>query len=197
MDQDILSGLSGFLSGIFGHSGDPYKDASKQYDFYTDKAEKNQNPFIDAGHGAIGDFQDWLKQQKDPSGFINKLMGDYKQSDYAKNLTRQSTNNATNAASAQGLIGSSPLTQQIQQNSSNIASADQNQWLQNVLGINTNYGKGQESLMSGGRESANAMNSFYQQIAQMKGNAAYGQTSGQNKDRMNMISGILKMLIGA
>jgi len=75
-----MGGLGSFLGGLFGDSGAPYDEAMQQYQKYGKMAEGVQNPFLQAGTGAIGDFQKWLGGMQDPSGFINKLMGQYQES---------------------------------------------------------------------------------------------------------------------
>lgn len=188
------SGLGGFLGGLFGDSGSSYDKAMQEYQKYMNMAQGTQQPYLDAGKGAIGDYQKWLEGQKDPSGFINKLMGDYSESPYAHNLQQQSLNAGQNAASASGLMGSTPLMQQLQQNSGQIASADQNQWLQNVLGINTQYGQGQNNLMTGGQNAANSLTNMYNQMGQNMGQAAYGKDAGKKQDFWNTIGGGLGMI---
>lgn len=187
-------GLGGFLGGLFGNSGKPYEDAMKQYQEWAQKAQGTQQPFLDAGTGAIGDYQKWLEGQKDPSKFINDQMKNYQTSDYAQNLQQQSMNAGQNAASASGLMGSTPMMQEMQKNAGNIASADQNQWLQNVLGINTQYGQGQQNLMTGGQNAANSLTNMYNQMGQNMGQAAYGQTAGKQQDFWNTIGGGLGMI---
>ncbi len=188
------SGLGGFLGGLFGDSGKPYEDAMKQYQEWAQKAQGTQQPYLDAGKGAIGDYQKWLEAQKDPSKFINDQMKNYQTSDYAQNLQQQSMNAGQNAASASGLMGSTPMMQEMQKNAGNIASADQNQWLQNVLGINTQYGQGQNNLMTGGQNAANSLTNMYNQMGQQMGQAAYGQTAGKQNDFWNTIGGGIGMI---
>lgn len=188
------AGLSSFLSGLFGNSGAPYDEAMQQYAKFQGNTERAQNPFINAGHSAIPMLQDWLKNMKDPSAFINNLMGGYSQSPQAKYLTQQANNAGVNAASAGGLIGSTPYLQQAQQNAGNIASQDMNSWLQNVLGINSEYGKGQQNLINTGSHAADSMTQFYNNLAQMMGDAAYGKEAGKQNDWSNMIGGGIKML---
>lgn len=184
--QGFGSGLGGFLGGIFGDSGAPYKE----YMDWVNKGIEGKKPYQEAGTGAIKNYQDWLEGQKDPSGFINKLMGDYQESPYAQYLQKQSVRAGQNAASASGLSGSTPLMQQLQQNAGNIASQDQNQWLQNVLGINTQYGQGQNNLVNTGQNAANSLNNLYTQ----QGEAAYGQKAGKQQDFWNTIGGIGQMI---
>lgn len=183
------SGLGGLLGGLFGDSGSPYGDAMKQYQEWANKAQNVQNPFLNAGTGAIGDYQKWLQGQQDPSKFINVLMNQYQESPFAKYQQQQGIRAGQNAASASGLIGSTPFAQQLQQNAQNISSQDQNQWLQNVLGINTQYGQGQQNLINGGQNAANALTGLYNNMGQQMGQAAYGQKAGQNQDFWNMIGG--------
>ncbi len=121
-------------------------------------------------------------------------MGKYSQSEWAKNLTHQATNAATNAASASGLSGSTPLSQQIAQNAGQISSADQNQWLQNVLGINTQYGEGQNRMMGYGQHAADELSSLDAQQGGRAGVAAYGQSLGKQNDRNEIMEALTQFL---
>lgn len=183
------AGLGGMLGGLFGDSGAPYDKAMDQYQQWNKKAEDAQNPFYNAGKNAIPDYQKWLQGQSDPSGFINNLMGQYKASPYSQYLQQQSQRAGQNAASASGLMGSTPMMEQMQQNSANIASGDMNQWLQNVLGINTQYGQGQQNMMNMGQNSANALTNMYGNMGRQMGDAAYGKEAGGQQDMWNTIGG--------
>lgn len=183
------AGAAGLLGGLFGDSGAPYEAAQQQYNDYLNRAQGAQNPFLQAGYGAIPNFQAWLGSMQDPSGFINKLMGQYQESPWARYQQQQSIRAGTNAASASGLTGSTPFAQQLQQNAQNISSQDMQNWLQNVLGINTQYGQGNQYLMGQGANAANAMTNMFGQYGQLAGQTAYGQKAGENQDFWNMIGG--------
>lgn len=189
-----LSGAGGLFGGLFGNSGTPYDKAMDQYKEWGEKARQTQQPFLDAGHGAIGDYQEWLQGQKDPSGFINNLMGQYQESAYSQYLQRQSLRAGQNAASASGLSGSTPLFQQMQQNSGNIASQDMNQWLQNVLGINTQYGQGQNNLMTGGQNAANSLTNMYGDMGKSMAEQAYNKEQSKQNGFWNTIGGGLGLI---
>lgn len=188
------SGLGGFFGGLFGDSGKPYNKAMEEYQKYMQQAQQTQQPYLNAGQGAIGDYQSWLQGQKDPSKFINDQMKNYQESPYTNYLQQQAQNAGNNAASASGLMGSTPFMQQQQQNAGNIAQQGMNDWLQNVLGINTQYGQGQQNLMTGGQNAANSLTNMYNQMGNNMGQSAYGQQAGKQQDFWNMIGGGLGML---
>lgn len=194
MTSQVASGIGGIIGGLFGDSDAPYRDYMKEYQGYADRAQGVQNPFLQAGTGAIGNFQQWLGGMQNPSGFINNLMNQYQQSPWAKFQQQQAMRAATNAASASGLTGSTPFAQQLQQNAANISSEDMNQWLQNVLGINTQYGSGNQSLIGTGANSANSLTSLFNTVGQNLGEAAYGARAGENQDFMNTIGGFLQLI---
>jgi len=186
---DSLGSITGGLIG--GSSGkDPYKKAMKQYEKYGNQAASFQNPFFNAGTGAIGDYQNYLNNMKDPSKFINDLMGGYSASPYSQYLQDQSMRAAQNMGSASGLSGSTPLTQFAQENASNIASGDMNQWLQNVLGINNQYGGGLEKMMGMGQGAANNLSNIFGNLGQQMGGAAAGSQNYKNKNLNDILSGI-------
>ncbi len=194
--QMFGSGLGGFLGGIFGNSGKPYDKEQEQYQKYFNQAQGYQQPYQQAGQGAIGDYQKWLQGQQDPSKFINGLMGQYSESPYAHNLQQQAMNAGQNAASADGTMGSTPMMQQLQQNAGNISSQDQNQWLQNILGINTQYGQGQQNLMSGGQSAANALSGMASNMGNQMGQSSYNKEASKQNNFWNTLGGIGSMIGG-
>jgi len=194
--QQGAQGLGSILSGLFGNSGAPYEAAGKAFLPYFQQSTGFQNPFYQAGAGAIPQYQNWLNTQANPSGFINHLMRQYQQSPYAKFLNEQGQRALTNQASAEGLIGSSPYQQAGIDYSQKIASQDMQNWLGNVLGINTQYGAGLGGLIGGGQGSANNLSNLYQDAARFMGGMSYGQEAGQLQDRNSIWSGIAKLFGG-
>lgn len=184
------SGLGGLLGGMFGDSGKPYDKAMQEYQKYMQMGQNVQQPYLDAGKEGLGNYQEWLKGQKDPGQFINNLMGQYKDSPYTSYLQGQAQNAGINAGSANGTMGSSALMQQMQQNAGNISQQGMDSWLQNALGINTQYGQGQNNLMQGGQNSANKLLDMFNQMGGKMGDAAYGKEAGKQNDWWNMLGGV-------
>lgn len=185
------SPIAALLAGIFNNSGRPYEKAGDVFNQTQNQGISYEQPFYGAGVNALSDYQNYLNTMKNPSQFINNLMGQYQQSPWAKFSTQQGIRAANNQASAGGLIGSTPLAQQNTQFAEQVSGADMNQWLQNVLGVNAKYGEGEQNLMEGGRMSGNAILDLISQLAGPRGEAAYGQAQGQQYDKSNIIGAIL------
>lgn len=186
-------GIGGMLSGLFTDAGAPYDAAMDQYDKYYGKAEEAQNPFYNAGKQGISGYQNWANSMQNPSSYMNNLMSQYQESPWAKYQQDQSMRTAQNMGSATGLTGSSPLMLQAQQNAKNISSEDMSSWIQNVLGLNTQYGTAQGNLMGMGANSANSLTNMYSKYADSAGDAAYGKEAGENQDASNMLGGAAEL----
>jgi hypothetical protein len=187
-----MAAIAKLASGFLMDSGSPYEEAMNQYREYAGKAEGVQNPFLQAGTGAIKPFQDWLSRLQNPMDFINNTMGQYQESPFAKYQQQQATRAAQNFGSASGLSGSTPLMLQAQENARNISSQDMNTWLQNVLGINTQYGAGQQGLINTGANAANALTTMYGDMGRSMGEAAYGREAGHQQNIGRMLGGFLR-----
>ena len=174
--------LAEIFSGLFGHSNRPYDEAMKQFQQYL-------NPFFNAGKGAVGDYQNWLSGMKDPQAFYKNVMSNYQQSPMAKQALDQAMNAGNNAASAAGLVGSTPMTQFAQQTAKDISSQDMDKYFQNMFGINNQYGGGLQNLMSGGQNAGNM-------LAQLMGQGAFGSQMGRQQDMSNLFGGLFSLLFG-
>jgi hypothetical protein len=208
LSQNFQGGLGSLLSGLFIDKSKPYTDAQNTYknlfpqvQQYYNQAQQYQNPFYQGGKDAIPQYQNWLNQMQDPSAFINKAMGSYQQSPWAKYEQDQAMRAANNFGSANGLTGSTPLMQQAQQNAAGISSADMQNYMGNIMGVNQQYGAGLQNMMGGGQNAANMLAQILGQQGQnymnYAGNMAdldYARSHGQQENTSNIFSGLLKLL---
>ncbi len=178
------------LYGLFGDASAPFDAASSELEKYYPQGQKYQTPFFNAGTNAIPQFQNWLQTMKDPSQFINNIMGHYQESPFAKFQQDQAMRAATNMGSATGLTGSTPLTQFAQQNSRDISSQDMNSFLQNSLGVNNQFGQGQFNLMQMGQNSGNQMMNFLKSYMENQASAKFGGEYAKQQQQGGLWSGI-------
>jgi len=194
--QQLGAAIPGFLQYLFGQSDRPFKEAEQGYTPHYREARNAQNPFYNAGVQGMGDFQNWLSTMKDPSAFINHLMTGYQSSPWEQIQQQQARRAGINAASASGLVGSTPYLQQAQQNAHNISQEDMQNWLKNVLGINEEYGKGQYGLYQGGQHAADQITGLENNAGENYAALRYGQEQGRQYDRNSLFSGIGKLIGG-
>lgn len=192
----MFDSLGSLFGGAFGLMNNPYGDAANQFKKYSNKSAGYQNPFFNLGKESIGQYQDWLSGMKDPTEFLNNLIGNYQQSEGSKYLQDQAMKAATNAASASGLTGSTPFQLQAQQNASGIASQDMNNWLQNALGINNQYGQGLWGNIGAGQNAANNLSNIFGNLGSNLGGAKFGQHQLNNQNFSDIFSGLLGLFGG-
>lgn len=185
-----MAGLSDFIQGLFGNSGREFESGGREYEKYNRQAQDVQQPYNQAGTQAIPEYQSWLQGQKNPTDFINNMTKGYKESPWATRQKQVGMNALNNAGSATGLTGSTPLMDWQQQNAEGIASQDMNQWLSHVLGVNTQYGQGQNNLMTGGQNAANTLSTLREFLASAMGGTKFGETQGRQKDFGSLIEGL-------
>lgn len=189
--RSLASMFGGIFGNMFGgNAGDPYRDAGREYENWYNKGKQFQNPFYEAGVGAIPQFQEWLGGMKNPSDFINNLMGNYQESPWAHYQQEQAVRGAQNMGSASGLSGSTPLAQFAAQNARDISSQDMNQWLQHVLGINTQYGAGLGGQMGMGQNAGNVLSQMSSDYGKQIAENEYNKRASEQNQRNSLWGGI-------
>ncbi len=161
-----MGGLAGFLGGLFGNSGSPYDKAMDQYRDWNDRAVGEQNPWRDNGIEAMNRYKAWMNNMQNPVDFMNKLVSQYRPSAQTDFLQQQAQNAGINAGSATGMSGSSPMIQQMQTNAGNIAQQGLSSWLQNILGLNSQYGGSLDNLMNRGQHASDTLSGLYDNMGQ-------------------------------
>lgn len=217
----LASGVGGLASGLFTDASAPYTEASKQFQNYGKLGASTQSPFYYAGtnalgglsdylnqiRGSTGSYQQWLNQMQNPTEFINNMMGQYQESPWAHYQQQQAMRAGQAMGSAGGLTGSTPLMQFAQQNARDISSQDMNQWLQHVLGINSQYGAGEaglsgtygqgiQNLTGMGSSAANALTNLYGDLGKSMAEASYGEQAGKNQNKSDLWGGLFNTGLG-
>ena len=118
-------------------------------------AQGGLNPYMQAGVGGLGAYQNALAGMADPQAYYNKIMSGYQESPTAQYQQQQAIKAATSAGTASGTLGSGELGRQMEQQSQQISSQDMQNYLNNVLGINNQYLSGESGLAGMGQQAAN------------------------------------------
>lgn len=92
-------------------------------------------PYQQAGTGALGQFQQQLGQMQDPTQYLNQLLQGFAPSQEQQQQTQASLTAAQNALQSQGLGGSGVGARALGEIGQQAQGAGQQQYLQNVLGI--------------------------------------------------------------
>lgn len=194
--QGSVGGLFGILQHLFGNNKEPYTEGFNATKPYFENAKAGQNPFVKQGQEAGGNYNNWLGKMSNPQDFINNTMNNYQESPWAKYLQNASNRAGTNAASAEGTIGSTPFAQQQQQNAASISSGDMQNWLKNVLGVNTEYGGGLQNQVGQGQHASDILSQLFSNQGNLAGGAEYGKTAYNNQNDQALWANIAKMFGG-
>lgn len=98
-------------------------------------AEEAYAPYLEAGRGALGQYQQALAQGQDPGALYSQLMSGYQESPLAKFQTEQATRAASRGAAAAGMLGSGAHQSALENLASQISSRDMQNYLNTLLGI--------------------------------------------------------------
>jgi hypothetical protein len=192
---NMASGLGSLFSGLSGSSSSPYAAAMAQYQQFANQGANAMMPYMNMGTNAMPAYQNWAQSMSNPSQFENNMMNQYQESPNAKYMQQQAIRSAMNAGAANGLGGSTPMMQQIQQNAGNISQQDMQNWMGNAMGINQMYGSALSNQIGMGEMGSNSLLGLYGNEASAMGNAAYGQQAGKNQNKSN-IWGSLGGIVG-
>lgn len=179
----------GMIGNLFGGGSEGYDEAAKRMEEYMRQAQGAWKPFLDAGRGAIDPFKQWGEQFKDPHKFMEDTMSKYTMSPNARFQMGQSERAAKNAASAGGLAGSTAHMREAGNMANDISSKDQQQFLQNILGIGNNYGQSLNSLLNMGMQGAGGTAGAFGGMGSNLANL-YGGGAAANRNQFNQLLGM-------
>ncbi len=162
--------------------GSAYRHAGKEIKNGYNQGQGYLDPYNQAGRGQIDRLTGAQDKLMNPGALQDEWAKNYQMSPYAQQMQEQAKAGGMDAASSQGLLGSSTAINAIQQGSSNIMNADRQQYMNDLMEkYKTGLGIGQDMFHQGGsaagQMSGNAMD-FGKQMGSMefgKGNAMMNQ----------------------
>lgn len=198
-----MSWLSSFL-----HPERGYQAGQEQLDKFYNQAQNFYNqgqanlaPYNQQGQSQYANLNNYIQNLMNPQALQDKWASGYKESEAAKNLEDIAQQHGLNAASALGLMGSTPALQAIQQGTSQIGAADREQYLKDLmkkyeLGAGLSQGIYGTGASAAGQQSQNAMG-MGQNAMNMGQNAAqlaYGQENAPGDLLSKGLGGIIGLI---
>lgn len=159
------------------------REGMGQFKQYAGQANALLDPFYQAGKGQMNPYMQNYQRLLDPQHFYHDMMNGYQTSPEAQRQMQMGTDAAMKAASASGMLGSTNLLNQVNENSQGIMRADQDNWFNKMSGM-FNQGLGHQQGMvgmgygAGGQMGNNLMN-LGNALMQGFGNVGQAQL-GQN-----------------
>lgn len=192
----LFSGISNLLGGgapdMSGIINQGRQALGQQYD----QGLGYLNPYMQAGQNAMGGYQNFLNQYGDPTHMYNDIMSHYSMSPGAQFQMQQGTQAANAAAAANGMLGSGAEQKALMQYGQGIANQDQQQYLNNILGMGNTYLNGMGNLMGQGFGAANAANQNRMGYGNALGQLYGGQAQAQAYGQQNLLGNIGNIISG-
>lgn len=180
-----------WLSKLFGGGDDNSPmDAANQYlNQIPGVGHQGYDPYINEGRDASGKTKSKYEELfNDPTAFINKLMEGYKPSEGYQFQKEQLTKELGNKAAAGGVAGT-PLDQMNQgQAVQKLLSADQQQFLKNVLGVFNTGLEGEEGIAGRGFDASKMLTDLLGGALNQQGGLAYKDQVDKNQRKTDLWS---------
>lgn len=165
-----LSGLAGYLGGQSNANGydnmsNQIQNAQNQQNQLYDQGLGYYKPYYDQGTSAFNQYGSAINQMSDPSGYVNDLMSKYQSSPNAQFQIQEGTRAANNASAASGQLGSAAEQMGLQRYAQGVSSADQQQYLNNAMGVQNQYLQGLQNQSNMGYNAGQGMANNRQGLA--------------------------------
>lgn len=182
-----------WLSNLFGGKN-PANSAMPYVNQIPGATQGYQSPWFDAGKNMIPGLTDQYNQlMTDPSKRLNEIGSGYKQSPGFQFALQQALQSGDHSAAAGGMAGSPEHEQQNMQLSSNLASQDYNNYMQNALGLYGHGLSGGQNMSNQGQQSGQSMADMIAQTLAQEGNLEFNGQQQQNQNNNDLWGNIFKL----
>ena len=169
------AGIGNMIGNMFNNPADIYSSGMNQGIDYikeaTGQAENairggvNQatgylNPYNTAGQQGLNNWMSMLSKYNNPEDYYNKIMGNWKMSQGAQSQMTGAMDAIKNAMAARGMMGSGQELKDLGKTYEDYASRDQQNYLNNILGIGNTGLQGYGDLAHMGLNAAGNMGNF-------------------------------------
>lgn len=186
------------FSSLF-HPGRAYQDALNTSNDYYNQAQGYIAPYNQNAQNAYGNLSQAMQDLMNPQGLYDRFNSSYNESDAARLASEQARNAGLDAASAQGLLGSTAATSAIQQGENNILANDRQNYLNQLMQMYMNGTGLANNIYNTGAGAANNMGQNAINQGQTNANLTYGAESAPGNSLMKLLGiggGVLGSAIG-
>lgn len=187
--------MGGSIENMF--SGGQYygnKDIANSLPGIGQSYQSQLGPWITGGENAYGNYQQAINNMQDPEAYYQSLMRGYTESPQAKQAIQQGIQAANAATAASGMQGSGAEQTALQKQGQDIVAADQQNWLNNMLGIANQYIAGQGGLQQEGLGAQESVGGLQAKLAQAAAQAQAKSEEAQQSGKNSAIGGGLGLL---
>lgn len=183
------------LDKIFGHKSNPMDAANPYLNQIPGVVHEGYDPYVNAGREASGTTKTAYEDlMKDPQGFIDNLMKNYKTSEGYNYQKGQLTKEMGNTAAAGGVAGT-PMDQLNQaEGVQGLLSKDMQQFLQNALNVYGTGLTGEEGIATRGYDATGKRTDALGSALNQQGGLAFQNSQQNNSDRNAKIQALIKAL---
>jgi hypothetical protein len=171
-DQGYLgAGVGGAIGGLFApnafDASKPYfNNASGDINNYYRQAVGFLNPYMQQGQQAMGQYSSMLGNMSNPTQFYNNVMSGFQMTPAQQYAQQQGMNAISNNAAVRGLMGSTEQARNLENYGQMSTQQAQQQYLNNILGINSQALSGFGDLTRLGYGAASTAGQFGMQAGQ-------------------------------
>ncbi len=189
----FLSDLGKFFGG--GGGSDPSKAAEPYLSAIPGEIKPYYEPYFQAGTAELPQLQSqYASLMGDPTALINHIMSGYQESPGAKYNISQGIDAANRAAAAGGMAGTPESQASAMQVAQGLSAQDQQQYLQNALGMYRTGIAGAQGLAGMGQQAGQSLADQLANIAASQAQLAYSGAQQRNQSRSGLIGGLMGLL---
>jgi hypothetical protein len=166
----LFKGFSSFMQPEKG-----YKKGQEQLDKYYNQSQGYYQPYVNQGQEAYGDLNNAMQSLLNPTELYDQWMNSYQTSDAAKFAQERAMDQGLNAASAMGVLGSTPAMKSIQAGTNQIGSEDQLNYIKQLMNMYLPGAELAQGIYGTGAQAGNAMGQNAMQMGQNSAQMAFGK----------------------
>lgn len=182
-----------FLSRSTGNTHNPVNEANQYLDQIPGVGRQYYNPFIDRGARAGDTLEGEYGKLMNPTSFMDEIMKNYKTSEGAQYEQDKLGRGIGATAAAGGYVGTPEHQRQYGEMASDIMSKDQQQYLQNALGIYDKGLSGEQGFFNTGYNASSSLADLIGSTLASQGSLAFQGATQQNANNQALFNEIAKL----